>query len=189
MSAVGQASEAQRRRRKDSPAAVGILDQTLLLIVGAAAVFAAETSELCQHCQSTGRLQVDMAADPPLDQPDIRRKYLATFFSRARRRKGINLIIQPIKNWIRSAVCVDRPRPRLLCVPAARPGPTSASLPRGAPALSANSPSDASHHPVHHALRPLTIRSPAQPPILSKKMPLCGQPNSERECRCLPRLG
>jgi hypothetical protein len=162
------------RRHRDSAAALGILAQILRVIVGAEAVFAAETSELCQRCQSTGRLPVDMAVDPPVDQPEIQRKHLATSFSRARRRKGINQIFQPIKNWIRSAarrvcraVSVDRPRPRLLCVPEARPGQTNASLPRGAPALSVNSRSSASHHLVHHALRPLSIRPPAQPPILS----------------------
>src|ERR1700736_3454292 len=76
---------------------------------------------------------------------------------------------QSIRCWIRSATqraCraeyVDRLRPTLLCAQAMWPGQTSASPPPAAPEPLANSGSSASHHPVHRALRRLSVHLPAR---------------------------
>jgi hypothetical protein len=47
---------------------IGILRQVLLVVVGAEAIYSAEFSGLLNHGQSTGRLSVDVAVDPPVDQ-------------------------------------------------------------------------------------------------------------------------
>jgi hypothetical protein len=56
--------------------AARILRQILLVIVGAEPVLAWETTELRRRWHSTGRLSVDVAADPPVDQHVIRMKSL-----------------------------------------------------------------------------------------------------------------
>jgi hypothetical protein len=53
---------------------IGILREVLLVIVGAEAFSCAEITELSGRGQSTGRLSVDVAVDPPVDQTSVRFK-------------------------------------------------------------------------------------------------------------------
>jgi hypothetical protein len=49
-----------------------ILRQVLLVIIGAEAFSCTEISGLSRRGQSTGRLSVDVAVDPPVDQTSVR---------------------------------------------------------------------------------------------------------------------
>jgi hypothetical protein len=49
----------------------GILLQVLLVIVGAEAISCTESTRLSLRGQSTGRLSVDVAVDPPVDQTSV----------------------------------------------------------------------------------------------------------------------
>src|ERR1039457_80517 len=52
--------------------AVRILRQVLLVVVGAEVSFCTEIAQLCRRGHATGRLSVDVAVEPPVDQISVR---------------------------------------------------------------------------------------------------------------------
>ena len=51
---------------------IRILRQVLLVIVGAEVSFCTEIAQLCRRGHATGRLSVDVAVEPPVDQISVR---------------------------------------------------------------------------------------------------------------------
>src|ERR1017187_3942590 len=67
--------------------AIRILRQILLVVVGAEAFSCTEISDLSRRGQSTGRLSVDVAVDPPVDQTSVRSEQCPSLTAVHRERK------------------------------------------------------------------------------------------------------